>query len=351
MPLSGRYVTFKVAGKTFKKLTNSKGVASLSVSSLAVGTNAISFYYSDEKNIQKSSGSSKIYMIKGMPKIISRANNIVYKHKINSPFKIKLVSARGIALKNKKITFTIKRKEYVKYTNKDGIATLYIKRTVGTYTVKVYTAKTTYYKADTKYYSIKVKSNNARNNVFWLSGSDMKKVDLNSLKKVGTKHIFLNSRAIDLWGQSSVEKFISSAAGKGMKVHIWMQVFYNGKWVNSVKNGKIDYDLIKSKVTLAKKYAKIKGVAGVHFDYLRYPGNAYKYSAGVIAINYFVKTATSAVHAINSKLIVSAAVMPEPSSMKYYYGQDIPTISKYLDVIIPMIYKGNYNAGSSWIQK
>ena len=32
-------------------------------------------------------------------------------------------------------------------------------------------------------------------------------------------------------------------------------------------------------------------------------------------------------------------------------SEDIPTISKYLDVIIPMIYKGNYNAGSSWIRK
>ncbi len=351
MPLAGRYVTFKVVGKTFKKKTDSKGVASLSVSSLTVGTHAITFSYAGEKNIQKSSGSSKIYMIKGMPKIISRANNVVYKNKISTPFKIKLVSARGIALKNKKITFTIKGKKYVKYTNKDGIATLYIKRTTGTYTIKVYTAKTTYYKADTKYYSIKVQSNNARNNGFWLFGSDMKKVNLDSLKKVGTKHIFLNAKAVELWGQSGVEKFISSASGKGIKVHIWMQVFYDGKWINPVKNGKIDYDLIKSKVNLAKKYAKIKGVAGVHFDYLRYPGNAYKYSAGVSAVNYFVKTATSAVHAINSKLIVSAAVMPEPSSMKYYYGQDIPTISKYLDVIIPMIYKGNYNAGSSWIQK
>ena len=42
--------------------------------------------------------------------------------------------------------------------------------------------------------------------------------------------------------------------------------------------------------------------------------------------------------------------MPEVNSNKYYYGQDIPTISKYLDVIIPMVYKGNYNSGTSWIK-
>ena len=42
--------------------------------------------------------------------------------------------------------------------------------------------------------------------------------------------------------------------------------------------------------------------------------------------------------------------MPEPSSNKYYYGQDIPTISKYLDVLVPMIYKGNYGTGRNWIK-
>ena len=40
--------------------------------------------------------------------------------------------------------------------------------------------------------------------------------------------------------------------------------------------------------------------------------------------------------------------MPEPSSMKTYYAQDIPTMSKYLDVIVPMVHKGNYHAGPNW---
>ena len=42
--------------------------------------------------------------------------------------------------------------------------------------------------------------------------------------------------------------------------------------------------------------------------------------------------------------------MPEPSSMKQYYGQDIKTMGKYLDAILPMVYKGNYNAGTKWIK-
>ena len=43
--------------------------------------------------------------------------------------------------------------------------------------------------------------------------------------------------------------------------------------------------------------------------------------------------------------------MPEPSGMKYYYAQDISTMSKHLDVIVPMVYKGNYHAGDKWIKK
>ena len=41
--------------------------------------------------------------------------------------------------------------------------------------------------------------------------------------------------------------------------------------------------------------------------------------------------------------------MPEPSMMHYYYGQDVPTMSKYMDVLIPMVYKGNYHQTTKWI--
>ena len=85
-------------------------------------------------------------------------------------------------------------------------------------------------------------------------------------------------------------------------------------------------------------------------DYLRFPGTAYKHSGGTAAINYFTKQFCEEIHKINSKLILSAAVMPEVDSNKYYYGQDIPTLSKYLDVIIPMVYKGNYESGTGWIK-
>lgn len=104
-------------------------------------------------------------------------------------------------------------------------------------------------------------------------------------------------------------------------------------------------------INQVKYYASIKQVDGIHFDYLRFPGNAYKYKNAASAINYFTKKACSEVRKVNPNIIMSAAVMPEPNDMKHYYGQDVPTISKYLDVIVPMIYKGNYHASSKWIKK
>ena len=350
MPLSGRTVKFTIHGKSYKDKTNSKGVASLAIG-LKKGVYTVKYSFAGENIIKKVSGKAKVTVVKGLPKKITKANSVIYRHKTLGQFKIKLKDARGYVLKNKKVTFTINKKKYTKRTDKNGIATLDIKLKKGTYKLKVYSGKTSIYNKVSKTYTVKVKPKQTRNNGLWLFGADMHKVNLKTLEKYGTKHIFLNFKALELWGQSDVENFIDDAHGHKIKVHLWMQVFYSGgKWYNPVKKGKINYDLIKSKVNLAKKYAKIKGVDGIHFDYLRYPGNAYKYGNGVKAINYFTKTASNAVHKINSNLIVSAAVMPEPSSRKYYYGQDIPTMSKYLDVIVPMVYKGNYNAGTKWIK-
>ena len=351
LPLAKRAVDFTINGKTYHKTTNSKGKASLAIG-LKKGIYTVKLKYAGEKNIKKASASAKITVKKGMPKKLTKANSVIYRHKISSPFKVKLSDARGNLLKNKKVTFVINGKKYIRTTDSKGIATLNIKLKKGTYKLKVSSAKTKIYNKVSKTYLVKIKPSQTRNNGVWLFGADMKKVNLKTLQSYGTKHIILNFKALELWGQSSVETFIKNANARGIKVHIWMQVFYKGgKWYNPVKKGKVDYDLINSKIKEAEKYAKVKGVDGVHFDYVRYPGTAYKYDLGVTAINYFVKHATAAVHKVNSKLIVSAAVMPEPSSNKYYYGQDIPTMTKYLDVIIPMVYKGNYNAGTSWIQK
>ncbi len=350
-PLSGRIITFKINGKTVSKKTDSNGKASIDISE-AKGSYKLSYSYAGEKNIKSTSGTVKITVKKGMPTKIAKANSIIYRNKKAAYFKIKLTDARGNILKSKKVTFKLNGKKYIRKTNSKGIATIKIKLKTGTYKIKVSFAKKSPYNKASKTFKIKVKPKQARNNGIWLLSLDMQGVNFKTLQKYGTKHIFLNAKAIERFGKTYVETWIKDAKAHGINVHLWMQVFYTtaGGWKNPIKKGKLNYNLLNSKVKEAKTLAKVKGVAGVHFDYVRYPGNAFQYKNSIKAVNYFVKKASTAVHKVNKKLIVSAAVMPEPSSMKKYYAQDIPTMSKYVDVIVPMVYKGNYHAGTKWIK-
>lgn len=349
-PLADRTVTFKINGKTYTRKTNSKGQASININE-AKGTYTLSYSYAGEQNINPVSGTAKITVKQGMPTKIVKANSVVYRNKKANYFKVKLTDSRGNPLAKKKIIFKFKGKKYTRKTNAKGIASLKIKQKTGSYKLKVSFAKTSVYNKASKTFKIKVRPKAPTNNGMWLFGKDMNSVNLKTLQKNGFKHVFLNFKAVELYGKSGVEKWIKEAKKYGVKVHLWMQVFYSGgKWQNPVSGGKINNALINSKVKEAKSYAKIKGVAGVHFDYVRYPGNAHNYKNSVKAVNTFIKKATKAVHGVNKKLIVSAAVMPEPSAMKYYYGQDIKTMGKYLDAILPMVYKGNYHAGTKWIK-
>ena len=350
LPLQGRTVTFTLNGKKYTKVTNSKGKASLSIK-LPKGSYKISYSYGGEDNIKKTSGSKKITVKKGMPVKITKYYSQIYRNKKAGNFKIKFADVRGDVLANKKIKFRFNKKNYVKKTNKNGIATVKIKLKTGSYKVKVTHSKESLYNKASKTFSIKVKPKQARNNGMWLLSTDMKSVDFDKLEQYGTKHVFLNSKAIERFGKGFVESWVKESKGHGIKVHLWMQVFYKSNtWKLPIKGGQIDYDFINTKVQEAKTLAKVKGVAGIHFDYIRFPGNAYKYDNAIKAVNHFTKKASNAIHKVSKKSIVSAAVMPEPSSMKTYYAQDIPTMSKYLDVIVPMVYKGNYHAGPNWIK-
>lgn len=348
--MPNKKVVFKIKGKTYTKTTNSKGMATLNID-LPKGTYTIKYTFKGVTNAKSASGSKKITVKKGSPTKIVRQKSTEYVHQVSAPFILKYKDVRGNAIPYKTIVFKINGKTYTNKTDKNGLVTFTINQKRGIYKATVNSYNTQYLKKTTKTYTIAVKSNSTNNNGFWLFGSDMKKVDLSKVVKYGTNHIFLNYYAIELYGKSAVADFATEAKSLGIKVHIWMQTFNDGSWISPVnKGGTYKYSLFNSIIKKAKEYAAIDGVAGIHFDYLRFPGTAYKYTNGVAAINYFTKTACTELHKMNPDLIVSAAIMPEPSSDKYYYGQDIPTLSKYLDVLVPMVYKGNYNKDASWIK-
>lgn len=193
---------------------------------------------------------------------------------------------------------------------------------------------------------------------YWAYGSDMYDIDLTDMEQHGVTDIFLNYYAFTRYNESDVVSWIGDANQHDIKVHIWAQIFYyGGKWIRPINNGVINYEYFEEKINELTHYASLEGVGGVHYDYLRYSGSKeYNNSAeqnpgGMEAITEFVSMSTTAIRNVNPNIIISAAIMPEPDALKSYYGDDYEQISYYMDVIIPMVYAGNYRQNVTWVKE
>ena len=349
VPLPNQNVIFRINGTYYTKKTDANGKITLNFN-YPQGTYKIKYIFKSTTNAIFVKNYAKIKVKKGMPTEIVKLNSPVFKNNKLTTLKFKYLDVRGNPINKKTVVLKVDGVKYKQSTDKNGFVKFKIRLNAGTYEAKVYSYTTVYKQSGLKFY-ISVKSDKKYNNGFWLFGADMYGVNLKKMADNGINQIFLNFYAVKLHGRTAVQNFVADAKSVGISVHIWMQAFYNGGWILPVDDsGNFRYSLFNSIIDEAKDYASIKGVAGIHFDYLRFGGTAYKHANGVEAINYFTKQACEELHKQNPGLIISAAVMPEPSGMIYYYGQDIPTISKYLDVIVPMIYKGNYAQGTSWIK-
>lgn len=351
-PLSSKPVNITINGITYKKTTNANGLASVSVK-LNTGTYTVKIAYGGDNTTKATSKSAKIVIKDPVKTSIKVADkDINYRQGSKCVVIVRLLDANSKPVAKQTVTFKVNGKKYVAKTNSKGYARIFVSLKKGSYKIKYAFAKNAPYLSSSGSHKIKVKPAMGKGNGYWVWSAHMKKVNLKKLQSRGTKQIFLHVHAISVYGKSTVVSWIKQAHKYGMKVHLWMQVFYsNGEWVRPVnKDGSFKYKYMNSKIAEAKKYAKIKGVNGVHLDYVRFGGTAHLYDTSTKAVNYFVKKVAVGIHKINPNMIVSAAVMPEPGMMDYYYGQDIPTMSKYVDVLLPMVYKGNYGKNTAWIK-
>ena len=356
-PGAGKIVKITINGKTYSKKTNSNGVAALKLPSLNAGLYTVKYKFAGNSFYKASSASSKVAIISTKNPTFTVKSGTSFTYGLNNYFKV-AVTAGGVPLVGKQITYTIDGKTYTRTTSNSGIASISIKNLViGKHTISYSIAKDSKINAKSGSSSVTIKEKPVgTHNAYWLYGADMKSVSLRQLASKGVTDILLNFYAIEAHGKSAVETWIASANSVGIKVHMWVQVFYyGGSWIQPLINGKENTEFFNQKINEIKEYAALKGIAGIHLDYLRYSGSeknnhaAYQNPGGTEAINSFVKQVRTAIKAINSNLILSCALMPETTSSEYYYGQDYATLSQYMDVVIPMIYKGNYNQKSSWI--
>ena len=181
-------------------------------------------------------------------------------------------------------------------------------------------------------------------NGIWLWSKFMNEVDLDDLHAKAIDNIILHEVAFEKHGVDSTLAFIHEAQSKGMKVHIWFQAFYkDGKWINPVDDSLNRYkqEYVDEVIERAVKYVGY-GVDGIHLDYIRFGGTAHKHNpseeiTATGCVTEFCRQINKATKAANPKIILSAALMPEPDS-EYYYGQDPAQMGQYIDILMPMIY-------------
>ena len=125
----GVEVTFKIAGKSYKRTTDSKGYASFKITQKP-GKYTITAEYKGFKVSNKVTVKSTI---------VTKDIKVKKGKTINFP--AKLLDKNGKILKNKKVTFKFKGKTYKVKTNKKGIATLKITKK---YKKGKYSIQTTY---------------------------------------------------------------------------------------------------------------------------------------------------------------------------------------------------------------
>lgn len=326
--ISDKSVIININNVPYERKTDANGIARLNIN-LNVGKYKATFTFKGDEEYNKSTAHTDVYV---NPKI--NTSDLKMEYKDGSKFIATLLDNDNNIISNTKVTFKINGQEYQRTTNDKGEASLNINLNVGEYKIETKINNIT----KTNIITInEAKPISNKHFGYWVFGKDMYNVDLNVLKEKGVTDIFLNYYATKIYGNDKITEWIEQASP--INVHIWMQCFYDGAWHNPV-----DMDL-SSKINEAKEYTNINGVKGIHLDYLRYPGNAYKTNNSTETITDFVQKVRNE---LPKDIKLSCAVMPE-NETKRYYGQDIEALGKILDFIIPMQYKGNYNAGTKWL--
>ena len=238
----------------------------------------------------------------------------------------------------------------------------------------------------------------------WLNAEDVANLNVDKIRGAGITDIFVKCNIYSNKYQNTLKTIVTMFQSSGIRINAWVTCFLdaNGKWINpagttytytvnvtkkvAVKtpykywykswykyrghwNYKWKYvwktkTTYKNVVTTQKKtgldttyntkvinavinMVKNYGVDGINLDYLRYPGTAYKYTSSSQTITSFVKSIHDSVKSINSSVAVSADLMPEGKVNAYYYGQNYTQLAKYLDFMVPLVYKGSYGYNSS----
>ncbi|WP_429223205.1 pseudomurein-binding repeat-containing protein [Methanobacterium oryzae] len=189
----------------------------------------------------------------------------------------------------------------------------------------------------------------------WIKAEDVGNISLSELKSANITDVFVKTNLISSPTYKSVlTTIIGKLQNSGIRIHAWITCFKdaNGNWIDP-SNATQRTFLLNGITDILSFSVNGYGVDGIHLDYVRYSGvgdnAAYNYSNATTTITSFISQVKQLIISKKPKTALSASVMPEGANNAYYYGQDYGQLAKYLDFLVPMIYKGNYGQNSTWI--
>ncbi|WP_409200415.1 hypothetical protein [Methanobrevibacter sp. DSM 116169] len=131
-PLANKNVTISVNGVDYVKVTDSNGVAGLTIN-LIPGDYHVKYFFDGDENTAPSYGEDIIHVIKKEIQLEAKDLNMDYKD--GSKFTVKVTDKNNNILANENIIFTINGIDYVRTTNSEGYASLNINLGSGIYNI------------------------------------------------------------------------------------------------------------------------------------------------------------------------------------------------------------------------
>ena len=162
-PTSKKIIKMKINGKTYTKKTNSKGVAYFKLPSLKKGVYTVKYRFSGATHYKATSATNKVIIITTKNPTLTVKSTTSFGQGAGTPFKV-AVTAGGVPLIKRTVTFNVDGATFTKTTNNKGIASLPINLGLGDYDIK-YSIK--------KESKVNAKSESTKINVFERSNSKL----------------------------------------------------------------------------------------------------------------------------------------------------------------------------------
>ena len=133
--VASKVIKIKINGKTYSKKTDSSGKAYLTLPDLEKGIYTVTYSYAGTKYFKSSKATDYVTVLNQTNASFTVKSTTSFGYGAGTQFKVKL-TADGVPLAKKEVTFKVSSYESVKTTSSKGIASITIKMGVGNYKIQ-----------------------------------------------------------------------------------------------------------------------------------------------------------------------------------------------------------------------